>query len=159
MLEGMVGTARRGREVARKARTPSLELIMEIVSAIVCVTVVVGCGALLWSTNTLRRINSETYTNLQSVRAADEVKLSLLRLSLVRDTRSDDPVVEQQIESDMPGRLAEAERYATTEEERRLVRETAAYVEDYLGQTHLSDPSPEASRSVQRAFATVDARR
>lgn len=95
-----------------------------LVSGALAVVALTACGALMWTSTELRRINEATTANVDAVRLAEEAKINLLLF-----VREADPVVRQSLADNVQRRLARTAAEATTHEMSAAAREAQAKVE------------------------------
>jgi two-component system, OmpR family, sensor histidine kinase MtrB len=117
----------------------SLRRLLVIATLIVATLATLGVTALVYATSILERTTVRAADSVESVRLAEEAEISLLMYG-----RTEDPVVQHGIESQLRGMLGAARTYAASEDDARSLAEAGARIDEYLAASR--DPGVSKNR-------------
>jgi len=126
--------------------------MLTAVTVLVAILSVVAAGGLVALTTILHSTTVRSNSSLESVVLAEEIEIGLLM-----HERAVDALVRHELEDDVAGKLVEANRFVTTDNERHVLLRTESQVRAYLSASH--DAGPEAADSTNLKESAFDALR
>jgi two-component system, OmpR family, sensor histidine kinase MtrB len=127
-------------------RTMTFRNRLALIAVAITVLALVVSLALVVLTTLLHRASGVLADAVESVRLTEETEIDLLL-----HASSHEPVVRDQLQSEILQRLGEAHRYVSTEEEARVLRSAETRVHDYFVSSHAGRPAPH-----EPAYAMLD---
>lgn len=128
----------------------SLRRVLARITLLVAGLVLGVSAALVLMTTRLHRTTETLGAAVESIRLVEEAEIDLLL-----HARGDDAIVRHGLETDLRRRLAEARRYATSDDEARILDDAGVRLEAYVAATRAA-PAASATADLERAYAALE---
>lgn len=132
-------------------RTPTLRTILAVITVAVTGIALIVAGTLVVLTTYLGQSSKTLGIAVESIHLVEDAEIQLLL-----HERTEDPIVQRKIESDLIAILTSAREYVTSDNEARELVEAEARVQEYLTASRDAAPRPRLAELHGAAFDALE---
>lgn len=134
-----------------ETRTPTLRTILAVITAAVTGIALSVAGALIVLTTYMGQASNTLATAVESIHLVEDAEIQLLL-----HVRAQDPIVQQNLESDLLRILASAREHVASDTEAREMAEAEARIQEYLAASREVPPHPRREALHRAAYNALD---